>query len=310
MPSDTSYSNSKPHDLEAEKTVLGALLCDPDAILAVLPTLSVDDFYDLVYQSIYAACCRLHEQREPIDFVTVSSALKSDRKIESIGGSAFLADLAASVPTSSHAANYARIVKQNSLRRNLINTGNQITQLGYKEGIDPAELVEKSHLAVLSLTHSAVQSAPEPLGEISARRYDQIAELQAGADPADLRSVKTGFSNIDYYFNGLAAGSLSVLAARPSMGKTALAVDIAKRVASRGSNVLFVSLEMTKEEISDRITSSQLGVSTWQMQKGNMSDQQVGELGSVIDDIRNLPLYIDDDPDSTISNIRAKAIRQ
>jgi len=164
-------------------------------------------------------------------------------------------------------------------------------------------------LEVLSLSHAAVQTAPETLADISARRYDQVSELQSGNNPAALRSVKTGFSNIDYYFNELAAGSLTVIAARPSMGKTSLAVNMAMNAATgERKNVLFFSLEMTKEEISDRITASLLGLSTWQMQKGDISDEQVGQLGT-IDQVSDLPLFIDDDPDSTISNIRAKAIR-
>jgi replicative DNA helicase len=137
-----------------------------------------------------------------------------------------------------------------------------------------------------------------------------VAELQSGNNPVALRTVKTGFSNLDYYLNGLVAGSLTVIAARPSLGKTSLAVNMAMNAVTREQkNVLFFSLEMAKEEISDRITASLLGVSTWQMQKGDLSDAQVGDLGGVIDQVRNLPLFIDDDPDSTISNIRAKAIR-
>ncbi len=310
MSTATNRTTTPPNNLEAEKTVLGALLIDPDVILKVLPILSASDFYDPVYRVVFEACTKLHDDRQPLDFVTVANELKSDAKIESLGGSAFLANLAESVPTASNAASYARIVHQKSLQRALIAVGQRISKLGYEEGSDSAELVERSHLEVLSLSHAADQSAPETLADISVRRYDQVAELQSGNNPAALRSVKTGFSNIDYYFNGLAAGSLTVIAARPSMGKTSLAVNMAMNAATgERKNVLFFSLEMAKEEISDRITASLLGVSTWQMQKGDMTDEQVGQLGAVIDTVSDLPLFIDDDPDSTISNIRAKAIR-
>lgn len=305
-----SSPTTHPHNLEAERTVLGALLCDPDAILQVLPLIAASDFYDPVYRAIFEACCQLHEQRQPLDFVTVAAALSSNAKIEQSGGSAFLAELAAAVPTASHVASYARIVRQKSIQRSLIAVGHRIVGLGYEEGSDAAELVEKSQLEVLGLSHAALQTAPETLGEISARRYDQVAELQSGNNPTVLRTIKTGFSNLDYYLNGLTAGSLTVIAARPSLGKTSLAVNMAMNaVTHEQKNVLFFSLEMAKEEISDRITASLLGVSTWQMQKGDLSDLQVGDLGKVIDQVRELPLFVDDDPDSTISNIRAKAIR-
>jgi replicative DNA helicase len=309
MPAATATVTTQPHSLEAEKTVLGALLLDPEAITKVAGSLRPDDFYDPLYKRVYEACLQIYEARAPVDLVTVSEALASDQAINRLGGTAFLVNLAQAVPTASHVTNYATIVKDKARRRSLIRAGQTITGLGFQSEEFPA-MLEQSHTALLAVADAASETKAESLKAIAERRYEQIAEMHASGDTQALRRVFTGFSNIDFYFNGFAPGSLTVIAARPSMGKTALATIIALTAATKAKKrVLIFSLEMTKDEVIDRITASSIGVPTWKMEKGDMTDDQVRQIGLVIDGFTECPLYVDDDPDTTLSNLRAKAIR-
>jgi replicative DNA helicase len=308
MPTTSPPITTQPHSLDAEKTVLGALLLDPEAITKIAASLQPDDFYDPIYRRVYEACVKVYENRAPVDFVTVSEELSNDDAITRLGGTAFLVTLAQAVPTSSHVTNYAAIVKDKARRRSLIRAGQHITGLGF-ESDEFSAMLEKSQSALLAVADGVSETKPESIKAVTERRYEQIAQVQATGDTTALRRVYTGFQNIDYYFNGFAPGSLTVIAARPSMGKTALATDIALHAAKAGKRVLIFSLEMTKEEVSDRITASNLGVPTWKIEKGDITDEQVRQIGVVVDGFGDFQLYLDDDPDTTLSNLRAKAIR-
>jgi replicative DNA helicase len=309
MPTVTSPLPTQPHSLEAEKTVIGALLLDPEAITKVAATLRPQDFYDPTYGSIYAACLRVYEGRAPVDLVTIAEELTTDGTMTRIGGTAFLVSLAGAVPTASHVTTYAAIVSDKARRRSLIRAGQQIAALGYEQVEFPA-MLEQSHSELLAVAGGASETKPESLKAVTERRYEQIAHVQATGNTEALRRIYTGFRNVDYFFNGFAPGSLTVIAARPSMGKTALATNIALNAALKShKRVLIFSLEMTKEEVADRITASNLGVPTWKIEKGDITDDQVRQIGVVIDGFADCPLYIDDDPDTTLSNLRAKAIR-
>jgi len=299
---------TQPHSLDAEKTVLGALLLVPEAITKIAATLRPADFYDPIYRRVYEACVQVYESRSPVDLVTVSEELASDEAITRLGGTAFLVTLAQDVPTASHVTNYAAIVRDKARRRSLIRAGHRIAGLGYEIQEFPA-MLEQSQSELLAVADNATETKPESIKAVTERRYEQIAQVQATGDAAVLRRVSSGFQNIDYYFNGFAPGSLTVIAARPSMGKTALATDIALHAAHAKKRVLIFSLEMTKEEVSDRITASSLGVPTWKIEKGDITDEQVRQFGVVVDGFADCPLFIDDDPDTSLSNLRAKAIR-
>jgi replicative DNA helicase len=308
MPAATT-ATTQPHSLEAEKTVLGALLLDPEAITKVAATLRPEDFYDPLYKKVYEACLQVYENRAPVDLVTVTEALADDDAITRLGGTAFLITLAQDVPTASHIANYASIVKDKARRRALIRAGQRISGLGFDADEFPLAL-EESQSALLAVADTASETKAESLKTITERRYEQVVQVHASGDTEALRRVYSGFQNVDFFFNGFAPGSLTVIAARPSMGKTALATNIALNVATKAKKrVLIFSLEMTKEEVADRITASSIGVPTWTMEKGDMTDDQVRQIGLVIDGFADCPLYVDDDPDTTLSNLRAKAIR-
>ncbi len=304
-----STPKSMPHSLEAEKTVLGALLLDPQAILKVLPLLTTQDFFDPVYRKVYEAIEALHNDRSAIDFVTVSEQLKEDQKINEIGGSAFLADLATNVPTSSHIEQYARIVKNKANLRALHLSSQKISLAATSQDGDFSELWTQAQEDLLSLAEREISQKPEKYSDVTRRRYDVFAEVKAGGDVEKRRRLLTGFSNIDYYFNGFEPTSLNIVAGRPGMGKTALMLNMATNAAKQhGKQTLFFSLEMSKEQLTDRMNSAALGISMWDMQRGNISDEKMREYGQVVDAINELPLYLDDAYDSSLTTIRAKAL--
>lgn len=299
--------SSPPHRLEAERTVLGALLLDPQAMPRVAALVGAADFYDPVLGRVFAACQAVFARGAAIDLVTVGAELAADANVRRAGGEAFLASLVEEVPTASHVEHYARIVREAALRRALLAAGERIARLAREEQPVAASL-EAAHAALLSVAGGATTGRPEPIGAVAERRYDEIARLQQSGDDGLARPVRSGYANLDYYFNGFAPGSLTVLAARPSMGKTALALGIAVNAARAGKRVLYFSLEMTKEELADRLTAAGLGVSTWQLDKGDVTDEQVSQLGRVIDDLQSLPLHLDDDSDTSLTNVRAKSL--
>ncbi len=219
MPPKTGNSiQTQPHSTEAERTTIGALLLDSDRIIDVAPILTSNDFYDPVYASIYEAIERLYDERTPIDFVTVSDALKDNQKLQQIGGSAFLAELTAEVPTSSHAEKYAEIIREKSLRRKLAKAGTSIADLAATDGKNSAELMEQAEQQILSLSRHTAQSKPRSIVDIAPERYDHYTMVHEADDPAAHFGITTGFTTLDNLLTGLQPSHLMILAGRPSMG--------------------------------------------------------------------------------------------
>ena len=303
-------TSTTPHNLDAERAVLSSIILDHDSLLAVVPILTPDDFFDPVHRVIFAACLELFEQRKSADFVTLNDYLSNDESVQRAGGNVFLAELGSYVQTASLIVNHAQIVREKSIGRALIKAGRKITDLGTTENESAVDLIEKAHREIIEISFGSSVNKPESLADINTRRYDEIVELQSGDNPKESRAVKTEFSNIDYYFNGFAAGSLTIVAARPGLGKTTFAINLAVNAATKKQrNVLIFSLEMAKEEVSDRIVAGATGLSMWKMQKGAISEEDIMRMGAMTDEFHKLPIFIDDDADSTIANIRAKALR-
>lgn len=299
------------HNLEAERTVLGALLLDPEAIVQVAALLNAGDFYDPTYRLIFQTIYDLYQRHLPIDFVTVSSRLADSKRIQEIGGSGFLADLATCVPTSSHAVHYAAIVREKAQHRELARVGEKITALAAEESLPATEAVERAEQALLALSHRAPDHKPQHIADIGAESYEHYARLQAADDKAALFGLTTGFRDLDQVLTGLPPGCLMIVAARPSMGKTSFALDVARHAASaQGKNVALFSLEMTKQELMDRTIAGFLGVDAWRLKKGELAPEDFARMGELFDELKQHPLYIDDDPDTTIANLRSKARRQ
>jgi replicative DNA helicase len=302
---------SRPHSSEAERTTIGALLMDPDRIIDVAPVVQPEDFFDPTYRTIYAAIRTLYENRQPIDFVTVAEALRGDTNIQSLGGSAFLSTLAANVPTSAHGAHYAAIVRDKAMHRQLLDVGAAITQRAGDDRLTAIEALERAEQGLLAIARHAKDSKPQHIAEVGQESYERYARLHDTSDKSALFGLTTGFRDLDDMVTGLSPGSLVIVAARPSVGKSSFALDIARHAAaSQGKNVAVFSLEMTKQEIMDRIIAGFLGVEAWKLKRGELTSDDFNRMGLLFDQLKSHPLYIDDDPDTTISNLRSKARRQ
>jgi len=299
-----------PHNLEAERTVIGALLTDPQAIFKVDARLAKQDFYDPVFGHIYQAIQCLSQKGTPVDFVTVTNTLKDSGKVQQIGGSAFLAELASNVPTSSHVENYADIVLEYSRRRQLATLATHLATLAYEDGKSASELIEHAEQEFLQLSHSSNTQKPVTLADMSADRFERYTMLYEADDPTEHYGTRTGFRGLDDLMTAMAPGQVIVLAGRPSMGKTALALDIARHVGlTQKKTVAIFSLEMTKEEIFDRIFGHLTGIEPWKLAKGMLTEKQFMNMGHAFDQLKGQPIFVDDDPDRTLINLRSKARR-
>ncbi len=311
MPTQTPPSiQTQPHSLEAEKTVLGALLLDPEAIIKVSDFLKPEDFYDPVYRLVYQAIAELYHAHEPVDFVTVSTKLAGTKRIEELGGSAFLAELAGGVPTSSHVYQYGQIVKTKSVHRRIIAAGQKIAGLGYEEERAVAELLDEVEKTIFDISNTFLKDKFIHIRDVLDARYEKFAEMHESADDEAIKGIPTGFKGLDYKLSGLQPSDLVVIAARPSMGKTSFMLNIAQNVAIKfGKSVGIFSLEMSKEQLVDRLFASMLGVDSWKLQRGKLDDSDFQNLGPIMDELAKANIFIDDSVASTIPELRAKARR-
>ncbi len=297
-----------PHSLEAEASVLGAVLIDKDAIYGVAEILRPEHFYHPGHQQIFRAMEELYEKRSPIDLVTVAERLKKHKLLTKIGGRAYLTKLANQVPTSSHAESYAQIVKDLASKRELIAAAAVINQAAFDEGLDANEALDRSERAVFQLSQKYLRGIPISLREALAASFDRLDELQKQAD--GLRGVPTGFGDLDNLLAGLQKGNLIILAARPGVGKSAFALNVARYEAvEKKLPVLFFSLEMSKEELVDRLLVRQADIDSWRMKTGKLADSDFSKLSDAMGILAEAPLYLDDTPALTILEIRAKARR-
>jgi replicative DNA helicase len=268
------------------------------------------DFHDPVHRTIYAAIQKLSSKGAAVDFVTVADTVKGDKQIEQIGGSALLAKMASEVPTASHIERYAKIVIGYSRRRRLAEIGNRIARLAHEDGSSPDELIEQAEREFLQLSHQSSSHEPVTLADMRTERLEHYSVLHEADDATAHMGTKTGFADLDELLIALGPGDFSVLAGRPHMGKTALALDIARNVGiTQGKTVAVFSLEMMKEQNFDRIFGSLAGVAAWKIAKGMLTDEQFADLGAAFDELEAPKIYLDDDPNRTLTNIRSKARR-
>lgn len=302
--------DAPPHALEAERTVLGALLLDPEAIIKVSDFLRPEDFYDPRLRSICQVIYELYQRHEPIDFVTVANRLSDAGTLNDVGGSAFLAELASSVPTSSHIYQYGQIVKEKAVHRSIIDAGRKIVGLGYDLDLPVAELLDSVERAVFSVTNTVLREKFVHIRDILDARYERFAELHEADDPDALKGTATGFHTLDAKLSGLQPSDLVILAARPSMGKTSLALNIAQNAAIRFQKTVGIfSLEMSKEQLVDRLFASMLGVDSWKLQRGKLDDADFQNMGPIMDELHKANIFIDDSVASSLTELRTKARR-
>ncbi len=300
----------QPHNLEAEQTVIGALLMDPEAVVKVSETLLPEDFYDPTYRVIYKAIFDLYQAHQPVDVITVSSKLADEKNVQDIGGSAFLAELASNVPTSAHVYKYGQIVKTKAILRRIIRAGDSIKSLGYDAEKTVPELLENAEKAVFGISSSFLKDKFVHIRNVLDQRYEKFAEMHENKDEEAVKGVPTGFRSLDFKLSGLQPSDLVIIAARPSMGKTALALNMAQNASIRfGKTVGIFSLEMSKEQLVDRLFASMLGVDSWKLQRGKLDDADFQNMGPIMDELNKANLFIDDSVGSSIPELRAKARR-
>jgi len=296
-----------PHNEDAEASVLGGILLNKDAINIVSPILSPSDFYEDANAIIYSAMLSLSEEGKPIDVLTVTSRLKKNKKIEKIDSS-YLADLVNSVPTAANIEEYAQLIKEASIRRSLINLGGEIAEMSFEEDKDVKELIDKTESSVFGISKGQTLKGFRPIKDALAESFDRIDELHNKG--AGLRGVETGFTDLDNILSGMQASNLLILAARPGQGKTAMMVNIAQHVAVVNKKPVGIfSLEMSQEELVDRLLVGQADVDAWRLKTGRLSETDFTKLSEAMGTLADAPIYIDDSPGASVSEIRTKARR-
>ncbi len=296
-----------PHSTEAEESVLGAMLLDKDAVIAVAEFLESSDFYDERLKLIYESCLDLYEERKPIDVLTVAEKLKKKKSPVKISSS-FLADLANKVPTAAHVEHYGRIVKDTATKRSLMAAASRLVSFSMDEGLDANELLDKAESEIFSLSQKSISRGFSSVKETLAESFDRLDELHKSGE--GMRGVATGFEDLDNALAGMQKSNLLILAARPGVGKTSLALNIAQNIAVKSKRpVGFFSLEMSKEELVDRLLVAQADIDAWKLKTGKLSDEDFTRLSDAMGELAEAPLFIDDTPALSILEMRTKARR-
>ncbi len=298
-----------PHNLDAEMSLLGAILIDEEVMADVTDKLKPDDFYEKRHQNIFGAMLRLFERHRPIDLLTLSDELEKKDQLEDIGGSSYLTELTNYVPTAANAAAYAELVAQRAVRRRLIKASTDIADLAYQDDSNTQEILERAEAELFSVSDTSLKQDLVSLEQILTESFDRMEELHR--DRGKLRGVRTGWRDLDNLTAGLQRSDLLVLAARPAMGKTTLVTNLAYNVAAKeGQSVLFFSLEMSKEQLVDRMLADASGVDAWNIRTGNLSDDDFEKLSVAMGEMAEAPIFIDDTPGLTVLEMRTKARRQ
>ena len=298
----------QPHDIEAEEAVIGSLLIDPDALLKALPLLKPEDFYRERNSFCYQACLRLFQRDEAINQVTVTHDLNLQERLDIVGGAAYLSHLVSSVPTSLHIEHYARIVSRTATMRRLINAASQISVLGYDGTADEDSTL--SHAEDLLFKVRSSQSSREfvSIRDVLDQFLEDRSSLTEPSDPASAQ-IMSGFDQLDDLLGGIQPSDLLILAARPSVGKSTLAVNIALNAAKQGNSVGIFSLEMSREQLGMRVLSGESGVDSHRLRRHLYSESEEQKIIESVGALSELNIYIDDTPLQGIMEMRSKARR-
>lgn len=299
-----------PQNVEAEKSILGAILLDKDAIIKIADILSADDFYDSRHGIVYGAMVTLFEKRMPVDIVTLSEILESAGKIKEVGGSGYLAEIVNNTPSAANIVYYAQIVRDKAILRRLITAGVDITELGYEEDGEISETLDKAEQTLFSISQKSMKNKFTAIRDVLTDAFERIDKIHKDKDKGAIRGVPSGFRDLDTMTSGFQNSDLIILAARPSMGKTSFALNLAENAAIDNKiPVAVFSLEMSKDQLVDRLLSSQAGVDSWKLRTGNLSDDDFPKIGYAMGVLSEAPVFIDDSAGGNIMEIRAKARR-
>lgn len=297
-----------PHNLDAEKSVLGSILIDEDAMLKISELLNPEDFYQPKHRLIYESMIELFHGQEAIDVLTLTSKLQTKKKLKAIGGAAYVSELVEVVPTSSHIENYANIVKDAGVRRGVIRYSNEINKLAFEEDKEVAGLLDSAEKGIFSISQGNIKQDFVHVSDLLDETFAKAADLSENQN--EFRGIKTGFSGLDNLLGGFQDSDLIILAARPSVGKSALCIDLARHAAvHENKSVGIFSLEMSNLQIMDRILSMQVGVGLWDLRMGKLSESSFSKLGDAMGLLSESNIFIDDTPGCTINEIRTKCRR-
>lgn len=297
-----------PQDITAEKSLLGAILINNDVLPSILNILKPRDFYEKKHATIFQSIIDLYDAHKPIDLLTLTAELKSKKLLKEIGGASYITELSNFVPAASHAKAYADIVEKASVRRRLIQAGTEIANKAYEESSDVDNLVGSAERELFEVSDKIVKSDYVAMDELLVDAFDRIEELHK--NKGSLRGLKTGFRDLDKKTAGFQKGDLIIIGARPAMGKTTFAQNLAYNIASiNKKGVLFFSMEMSANEIVDRMISDVSGVDNWKMRTGNLTDDEFQRIGDALGEMDEIPIYIDDTSSMTIVELRNKARR-
>ena len=307
-----SANRLPPQNIEAEQSILGSLMLSKEAIIKIADMVKPKDFYHPAHETIYETIIDLYENREPIDILSLSNRLKEKGKLEEIGGQSYLTTLVNSVPTAAHIDHYGKIVQKKSTLRRLIDAASQIVNLGYDEEKEADVLLDQAEQKIFNVSQNYLHQDFSPIKPILEEAFDRIDEVHK--NKGKLRGLPTGFYELDNILAGLQNSNLIILAARPSLGKTSLAMDIARNVATREKiPVGIFSLEMSQEELIDRLLCSQANIDLWKLRTGRLSSEgendDFSRIGQAMGALSEAPIFIDDAASSSVMEMRTMARR-
>ncbi len=303
-----SQGTVPPQNIEAEQSVLGALMLDKEAMMKVADIVHPDDFYKEAHRLVYESMLELFERRDPIDLLSVSNRMTEKGQLDQIGGKAYLSSLVTSVPAATHVAHYASIIQNKATLRKLIQAGIQISELGYQETEDTVSQLDSAEQKLFAISQKHLKQNFTPIKSALTETFERIDELHK--TDGSIRGIPTGYIALDELLAGLQRSDLVILAARPSMGKTTFALDLARHAAVEGKKVVGIfSLEMSKEQLIDRLLASSANVDLWKLRTGKLSDEDFDRLNHAIGTLSEAQIHIDDSPGANVMEIRTKARR-
>ena len=294
-----------PNDVEAEQAIIGSMLTDRDAVISAVEVLKEDDFYREDNRTIFEAILNLYGRSEPIDIITLKSELSSMGKFEAVGGLEYIAELPDKVPTTANVEQYIKIVEEKSVLRNLIKTANEIITLGYDQTQEVDGIIDGAEKKIFEVMQKKNQKGYTPIKDILVETFTELEQLYN--QKQRITGIPTGFSDLDFRTSGLHNSDLILVAARPAMGKSAFALNIATNAAVRAKvPVAIFSLEMSKEQMTSRILCSEAMVDSNKVRTGKLEEDDWTKLAGAIGPLSEAEVYIDDTPGINITEIRAK----
>lgn len=298
-----------PYSTEAEQSVLGSLLIDKEWFIVIGDLLTHEDFYEERHARVYEVMFELYRLNKPIDLITVREKLDDKKLLDAVWGMLYLVELTEAVPTSANIFEYAQIVKHKAVLRRLIRSGNEIVSLGYQEDNPINELLEKSEKSLFSVTQTFIKNKLVHINEILSQRYEEFAEIHENPDLIKEHRLQMWFQSMDNKLWGLKWGDMVIVAARPSMGKTALSLNLAQNIGFNKKSVAIFSLEMSKEQLTDRMIASAMWIDSWKLAKWELEDEEFAMIGEAMEKLSDAEIYIDDSAGGNLIDLKSKARR-